>query len=188
MSAKGLRIVDRHILDIIGVDGPLSRADIVMRSGLPRSTVTDTVGRLTKLGLVIEAVRQIPIGARGGRPSNVVALAGVDGYLGVIRFAHSRFDAGVCKMPGEIAAMHKSATPFKDVRSGVEAGASLLEKALADVGLRLSDLSDVVVAMPTPVRREDAPEQMRSEADHVARRVAERIDGLAQQLPIGGSR
>ena len=175
-------MVDRHILDIIGADGPLSRADIVMRSGLPRSTVTDTVGRLTKLGLVIEAVRQNPTGSRGGRPSNVVALAAVDGYLGVIRFAHSRFDAGVCKMAGEIASMHKSATLFKDVKSGVEAGVSLLEKALADVGLRLPDLTEVVVSMPTPVRREDAPEQMRSEADGITSGTPKLPDWVSADL------
>jgi len=61
-----------HVLRLVHLDGPLSRAVITARTGLNRSTVGDLVTELTGAGLVLE--REPIAQGRVGRPSPVVQI------------------------------------------------------------------------------------------------------------------
>lgn len=61
-----------HVLRLVHVDGPLSRAVITARTGLNRSTVGDLVTELAGAGLVLE--REPAAQGRVGRPSPVVQI------------------------------------------------------------------------------------------------------------------
>ncbi|WP_242497787.1 ROK family transcriptional regulator [Microbacterium protaetiae] len=61
-----------HVLRLVHLNGPLSRAIITARTGLNRSTVGDLVTELTGAGLVLE--REPAAHGRVGRPSPVVDI------------------------------------------------------------------------------------------------------------------
>lgn len=73
-AAPGVRTANAsRLVRELHVAGPLTRSEMVARSGLNRSTVGAIVGELAGAGVVVESAASAPSG--NGRPSHVVALA-----------------------------------------------------------------------------------------------------------------
>src|SRR4051812_42938638 len=91
------------LLSLLADQGPMSRAELSRRTGLPLSTVVDVAGRLIEDGLVREEM-----GARTGRvgrPASVLRLtAAPPGAVGVLTMARGGVQAGVISTDGRVRA------------------------------------------------------------------------------------
>jgi predicted NBD/HSP70 family sugar kinase len=182
MPSLALRPSDRHLVTVLGWHGELSRSQLAMLSGLPRSTITDAVARLQRHGIVTEraagtraagtrAAGGIDGHAKSGRPPKLLGLAAPPGLVGVIALTHESLQAGVLGFDGTLHATELVAEyqhePGKDL---VEPGLALLGRAMsAAAGTGASagggagtgaphQLACVVVGMPMPIARGYSPQ------------------------------
>src|SRR5262245_21430505 len=84
------RLNERQVLRVIQAEGPLSRAEVVRRSGLSAPTVSKAVASLLAAGLLEESAA---VGPSRGRPAPILRLASERvQVLGVV------IDAGHCEV------------------------------------------------------------------------------------------
>jgi predicted NBD/HSP70 family sugar kinase len=161
-----LRPSDRQLVAVLSQHGELPRSQLALLSGLPRSTITDSVARLQRHGIVVERSEADPGGrARSGRPPKLLALAAPPGLVGVIALTHESLQAGVLGFDGTLLATELVAQYQHEPGKGlVEPGLALLGQAMRAIGPAgpvgpigpagpASDLACVVVGMPMPVPR-----------------------------------
>jgi predicted NBD/HSP70 family sugar kinase len=151
VSSRRLRLSDRQLLATLRRHGKLSRDQLVLLSGLPRSTVTDALARLRKHGIVVEqAMPRTP--GRAGRPAKLLALGAPAGLVGVIALTHQTLQAAVTDMDGTVHARRLVEPYAYDADAGLPGpGMALLDQALRDVSRTPADLACAVVGVPMPV-------------------------------------
>lgn len=103
-----------QLLNLIHSRGPISRADLSKLSGLSKPTVSEQVGRLLRLGAVIET-GQGESGEHGGKRPTLVSfnatagrVAGVDVGSGMMRFALADLEGRVIRQAQVPASADKS--------------------------------------------------------------------------------
>ena len=139
------------IFDLIRRGGPLSRAQLVRRTALSKSTVSLHVDRLLKLGIVMEQARQTDSGP--GRRSLLRFAAGRGTVVG-IELGVTSIDVAVCTLEAEVIS---SASEPLDIGSGpvavLERAYQIIDQLLADVGEGTAPLVGIGIGLPGPVNR-----------------------------------
>jgi predicted NBD/HSP70 family sugar kinase len=163
-DAPPLRPSDRQLLATLRQHGDLHRSQLTRLSGLPRSTITDSVLRLQRSGMVVERPAPATAGTRTGRPPKLLALAAPSGYVAVLALTHGTLQAGVLGFDGTLHARRSVDARVHDLPDGiVEPGLALLDQALADIAGSRDALTCAVVGLPMAVvpgrgRAEPAPQ------------------------------
>ena len=147
-----LRPSDRQLLEVLRHRGDMDRVGLARLSGLPRSTVTDSVARLHKLGLVLESTRPAAAKKRPGRPASVIAIAPPAGVIGVLWLTHESLHAGVLGLDGTLHARH-ALDPYAHSSTSPLAGpgVALLNEALAATPRTMGEMRCLIVGMPMPI-------------------------------------
>jgi predicted NBD/HSP70 family sugar kinase len=140
---------DHQIIAVLSRHGELSRGRLASLSGMPRSTITDAVARLERLGIVVERAIAASERPRAGRPPRVLALAAPPGLVGVVALTHESLQAGVLGFDGTL----RSRRQIEIYQHGVgrqlsEEGLELLGQAITGVS---GELACVIVGMPMPI-------------------------------------
>lgn len=143
------------MLAVLQAGGAVSRADLMRRTGLSRSTVSSLVRHLVEHGLVRESAdRGTPHNGRGGRPPTLLELipssalvVGVDLGHRHVRVALARLDSQVVE---EQAIDHDVDT---DPAETLDRVAGLVERLLDAHGSSLADVRGVGMGVPGPVDR-----------------------------------
>lgn len=153
MRQTGVREANlSHVLRLVHLDGPLSRAVITARTGLNRSTVGDLVTELTGVGLVLE--REPTAQGRVGRPSPVVQID----PRPVVIAANPEVDALTLAAIGLDHGIRARARIERDDLLGPAETAELIARqieAWSDGELADARMLSVGVAVPGPVRAAD---------------------------------
>ncbi|MGH3410043.1 MAG: ROK family protein [Streptosporangiaceae bacterium] len=146
-----LRPSDRQLVATLRRHGQLPRDRLARLSGLPRSTVTDSLTRLRSQGIVTEQAMPRPTG-KAGRPAKLLALAAPAGLVGVIALTHQTLQAAVAGMDGTLHA-RRGIDPYGGGSGpGLAADAiALLDQALSDIQRSRADLIRAVAGLPMPI-------------------------------------
>ncbi|MFT4084455.1 MAG: ROK family transcriptional regulator [Nocardioides sp.] len=143
-SAKAVRAVRSALT----AHGPLSRAELIERTGLARSTVARTVQTLLDHGELRETEPRSTAGR--GRPPALVTFAGDVEIVGFLGLSHSELRAVVLTHEGEVVAERR--TPFDSLSresDPISVGAGLLDEAVADLGGGYAaEVSAIAFGMP----------------------------------------
>jgi predicted NBD/HSP70 family sugar kinase len=141
-----LRPSDRQLVATLRRHGRLARL-----SGLPRSTVTDSLTRLRSQGIVTEQAMPRPTG-KAGRPAKLLVLSAPAGLVGVIALTHQTLQAAVAGMDGTLHA-RRGIDPYGGgAGPGLAADAiALLDQALSDINGSRADLIRAVAGLPMPI-------------------------------------
>jgi predicted NBD/HSP70 family sugar kinase len=158
-EALTLRPSDRQLLELLGHHGEIDRAGLAWLSGLPRSTVTDSVARLQQHGLVLERAEPAAARKRPGRPRSLLVLAPPPGVIGVVSLTHESLHAGVLGWDGTLHSQRAldPYTPDSSLTLDVP-GLDLLNQAVAATPHTLGEIKCLIVGMPLPV----SPDQDRA--------------------------
>lgn len=147
-----LRPSDRHLLDVLRDYGETDRAELARLSGLPRSTVADSVTRLHQYGLLLERPRPSATRTGRGRPPSVLVLAPPAGVIGVLWLAKDSLHAGVLGLDGTLHARCALDPYAYDSSFRVtEPGLALVTQALGAAARAMGDMRCLIVVMPMPV-------------------------------------
>jgi predicted NBD/HSP70 family sugar kinase len=146
-----LRPSDRQLVATLRRHGQLPRHRLALLSGLPRSTVTDSLIRLRSQGIVTEQAMPRPTG-KAGRPAKLLALAAPAGLVGVIALTHQTLQAAAAGMDGTLHA-RRGIDPYGGGSGpGLAADAiALLDQALSDIHRSRADLIRAVAGLPMPI-------------------------------------
>lgn len=151
-----LRPSDRQLLEVLRQHGELDRGELARLSGMPRSTVTDTIGRLARHGLVAERARPAAARTGAGRPPSLLALAPPTGLAGFVWLTHESLHAGVLSFDGTLQARRSIDAYAYDSSARIAGpGLQLLSEALRQAAQTHAELRCVVVGMPMPVSPAD---------------------------------
>lgn len=145
-----LRLTDRRLLELLERFGALPRSDLGTRSGLPRTTVTDSVNRLSRLGLVVEDAAPARPGTTGRRPK-LVDLVRRDGSIAVFAFSHLFFRVGVVGLDGTVRAARQVDVALHELTDGPGRSLEALDATLAETGLPRASLEAAVISVPMPL-------------------------------------
>jgi predicted NBD/HSP70 family sugar kinase len=148
-----------ELLTLVECYGPLTRAELASRSGLPRTTVTGLVADLIGRGQVTEqAGTAQEHGA--GRPPRTLASSGPPALVGVLSCGRSGIEAALATYAGQIVARMSSPAASR-MATGIDAitgpGSELVEAMLG--GVR-GQLSRVVISLARPVGRGESAEML----------------------------
>ncbi|MFF4100498.1 ROK family protein [Streptomyces sp. NPDC001903] len=139
-----LRVMnDRAALDLLLEHGPLSRTRIGRLTGLSKPTASQLLARLEAAGLVVAS------GTAGGRPGPNAQLYGVNpraAHVAGLDVTPGGIVAAVADLTGEVIGGHE--LPYTEGTGAVERVTRALGGAVADAGLRRSDVHRVVIATP----------------------------------------
>ena len=146
-----LRPSDRQLVATLRRHGQLPRDRLARLSGLPRSTVTDSLTRLRSQGIVVEQAMPRPTG-KAGRPAKLLALAAPAGLVGVIALTHQTLQAAVAGMDGTLHAQRRVDPYCGGAGPSLAPDAvALLDQALGDIQRTRGDLTRAVAGLPMPV-------------------------------------
>jgi len=102
MNAPDMRSINGiQLLNLIHSRGPISRADLSKLSGLSKPTVSEQVGRLLRLGAVIET-GQGEAGESGGKRPTMVAFNATDGKVAGIDIGADQIRLAIADLEGRI--------------------------------------------------------------------------------------
>lgn len=136
-------------LEFIRRDGPQSRPDLAIKTGLGRTALTQRLTVLQEAGLVMEGEYGESTGGRNPRLLRLNASAGL--ILG-LELGATSFTVGVTDLDGSVLALRNAVC---EIASGPEPVLSRVEKVLKDMlaEARLSqgDVWGVGVGLPGPV-------------------------------------
>jgi predicted NBD/HSP70 family sugar kinase len=152
-----------ELLVLIECYGPLTRAELVGFSGLPRTTVTGLVTDLIRRGQVTEqaGADQEPgtgrerMAQRAGRPARTLTSSGPPTLVGVLSCSRSGIEAALVTYAGRIvarASRRAAARMAADLDAIAGPGSDLVEAMLAEAGCVREQLGRVVISLARPVR------------------------------------
>ena len=139
-----------HVLDCIRRFEPVSRIEIVDRTGLSRGTVSTIVGELLEEGLVREAPSEASGVQSRGRPRTPLEINPNAAFVVGAKFSMHQLSISVTNLRADpLAAM---VLPIRGRRQDPEAVAGILEDgvraAVANAGLKLADIRGLGVGLP----------------------------------------
>jgi predicted NBD/HSP70 family sugar kinase len=130
--------------------GPVTRAELTVLAGLPRTTVTGIVGDLLRRGVVVE--RHAPAALRaGGRPPKALSLAGPPRLVGMLSCGEGIITASLLTYSGRVISRRSTMiapAACRDLRALAEPAGELLEALLGPVPGRR--VATVVLGVPGP--------------------------------------
>jgi len=137
------------VIGLLGRSAPLSRAEIVDRTGLSRSTVSAVVKELLADGAVEEARAGEPAG--GGRPPSLLTLAGAPGVLVGVDIGHRHVRAVVADLAATVLS-ERLAEVDVDQSSAValDVAADLAAACLEEAGIPTGGDRVVAVGLGVP--------------------------------------
>jgi predicted NBD/HSP70 family sugar kinase len=132
--------------------GPLSRSELVRRTGLTRSAIRVLTGQLAAAGLVTEG--QAPPLGSPGRPSHLVRLVPGGAVVLALEIAVDSSAAAVVGLDGDVEGWVRRERTVSDDPAERAAGlAALAARALGDRSM--DEVVGIAVAVPGVVRRRD---------------------------------
>jgi predicted NBD/HSP70 family sugar kinase len=145
---------ERAVLAALRVHDRLSRTELARLSGLPKTTVTGVVGRLLRLGVVVEHAGNGDGQGRAGRPAAGLALAGPAGRVAVFSLTHVWLRLAVAGFDGTVLARRDMPIDRpRDARRVLDAGVALLDELLTEADLSRQAITCAVVGVPAPYDR-----------------------------------
>lgn len=149
---QALRPSDRQLLAVLRRHGELRRSQLAGLSGLPRSTITDSVARLMRSGSVVERPVHAAREAQTGRPPKLLALAAPSGLVGVLSLTHGSLQAGILGPNGTVHARRAIGADVRDLADEfVKPCLALLDQALDEISFNRDALICAVIGLPLPV-------------------------------------
>jgi predicted NBD/HSP70 family sugar kinase len=149
-----------ELLALIECYGPLTRAQLISLSGLPRTTVTGLAADLIGRGQVTEqAGTAQEHGA--GRPPRTLASSGPPALVGLLSCGRSGIEAALATYAGEILARESSPAASRmatDIDAITGPGSDLIEAMLGSA--RGGQLSRVVISLARPVSRDESADML----------------------------
>lgn len=143
------------VISTIEQTGALSRADLMRRTGLSRSTVSSLVVQLLDQGVLVERLdRGTPYKGRSGRPPILLELATLTGVVAGIDVGHRHVRVALAR-PDSTIVLERSVALDVDDSPGesMDRVATLLDELLAESGHELSDVRGAGLGIPGPVDR-----------------------------------
>ena len=139
-----------HVLDCIRRFEPVSRIEIVDRSGLSRGTVSTIVGELLEDGLVHEAPSQAQGVQSRGRPRTLLQMNANAAFVVGVKISMHQLSISVTNLRADpLAAL---ILPIRARRLDPDTVAAILEDgvraAVANADLKLSDIRGLGVGLP----------------------------------------
>ncbi len=139
-----------HVLDCIRRFEPVSRIEIVDRSGLSRGTVSTIVGELLEDGLVHEAPSQAGGVQSRGRPRTLLQMNANAAFVVGVKISMHQLSISVTNLRADpLAAL---ILPIRARRLDPDTVAAILEDgvraAVANADLKLSDIRGLGVGLP----------------------------------------
>ena len=146
-----------ELLALIECYGPLTRAELAGRSGLPRTTATGLVTDLIRRGQITEqpGTDHERTAQRAGRPARTLRLSGPPTLVGVLSCSRSGIEAALVTYAGRIvarASRRAAARMAADLDAIAGPGSDLVEAMLAEAGCVREQLGRVVISLARPVR------------------------------------
>ena len=145
----GLSPNERLLTGLLECWGPITRAELAVLAGLPRTTVTGIVSDLLRRGVVVE--QHVPGERSAGRPPKALSLAGPSRLVGVLSCGEDIITASLLSFPGQVIARRSSTiapAACLDLRALAEPAGQLLEAVLGPVPARR--VAAVVLGVPGP--------------------------------------
>lgn len=155
-APAGPRVENRRsVFDTLMRSGPLSRAEVIARTGLSRSTVSAIVRDLLDEGLVEEGAEHTvsaPSARRHGRPPTLLSVVGAPGVLVGVDVGHRHVRVVVADLAGRpqverflaIEVDHDAATVLDHV-------ASLVREGLTQADVTAERVLGVGLGVPGPI-------------------------------------
>ena len=139
-----------HVLDCIRRFEPISRTEIVARSGLSRGTVSGIVGELVEEGLVRETAVEERGAAARGRPRILLQMNPDGAFVVGVKISMHQLSIMVANLRADpLAAL---ILPIRSSRLGADAIAAIIEDgvraAVAKAALSISEIRGVGVGLP----------------------------------------
>ena len=141
-----------RVLEVVREVGEVSRAELVVMTGLSRSTIANVTAELLERGLVIE---RAPSGSRRpgrGRPGSVVALRADAGIAVGAAVDREQIRVAVVDLAAEVLAQGRQPIePAADGLAVLELAARLIRDVLAEAGKDVTRVIGVGLGLPGPV-------------------------------------
>jgi transcriptional regulator of PTS gene len=139
-----------HVLDFIRRFEPISRTELVERSGLSRGTVSAIVGELLDEGLAHEAPSDGGAAASRGRPQIRLRMNPNAAFVVGVKISMHQLSISVTNLRADpLAAL---ILPIRSRRLGAETVAAILEDgvraAVVKAGLQISDIRGIGIGLP----------------------------------------
>jgi predicted NBD/HSP70 family sugar kinase len=146
----------RLILDELRGETALTRAELVDRTGLSRSSVSGVVTELLSAGLVTERTIDPVRGSRGpGRPAVGVSLTARAGLVAAVDFGHSHLSVAVADLSVRVLSEHTVAFDVAGSKdAALRAAHDQIRSALAPLS-ESRTLTAVGMGVPAPVLASD---------------------------------
>lgn len=146
--AAGRDLSRSAVLNLLGTQGPISRADIARTLGLSPAAVTQITRRLLDQGLA-QHVAQAK--SNGGRPGELIGLVGSSGRALGVKLAADHLTIVNVRLDGQM--LSSESVPFDPTRPGaLHLLGNLLSERVATQDDSLPPLLGVGVAAPGTVR------------------------------------
>ncbi|MDI6911565.1 ROK family transcriptional regulator [Nocardioides sp.] len=141
------------VIAIIEQAGSLSRADLMRRTGLSRSTVSSLVVQLIEQGVLVERLdRGTPYKGRSGRPPILLELATLTGVVAGIDVGHRHVRVALARPDSTIVLERSVILDVDDSpRESMDRVATLLDELLAESGHQREDVRGSGLGIPGPV-------------------------------------
>ena len=145
----------RSITALLAGEGPMSRAELVRRTGLSRTTVSTLVADLISGGSVVETTdRGRPHKGGSGRPPLLVALSTPSGGVAGVDIGHRHVRVAIGDRRGIVLAEETDAVDVdEDGAEALDRAARMVRQALRTAGLEREDLQAVGMCVPAPLDR-----------------------------------
>jgi predicted NBD/HSP70 family sugar kinase len=137
-----------HILQMIR-ERPISRAEIARATGLARSTVSQRIGGLLELGIVVE---EGDVRSTGGRPATALRLNPAGGVVLTADLGANHDRLAVSDLAGRVLAEHTAERP---IAQGPELILGWVRDnflaQLAQLGLGADRVTGIAIGVPGPI-------------------------------------
>jgi predicted NBD/HSP70 family sugar kinase len=157
MQISGKPQLNRQInaslaLGLIQQEGPLSRADLVKRTGLRATSVSAIVEHLIERGLIVETGRGV---STGGRQPIMLELNPVGRYAAGIEIAEDALNGVIVDLSGRAIATGRNGLGDTKPETVVKKSRALLDGLCKRAKVDLRKLAGVGVAVPGIVSRDE---------------------------------
>ncbi|WP_042402595.1 ROK family transcriptional regulator [Streptacidiphilus carbonis] len=138
-------INDRAALELLLEQGPLSRSQLGVLTGLSKPTASQLLARLESAGLVV------PVGTTAGRPGPGAQLYEINPEAAFVAGLHVnpwRIRVAIADITGAVVGEYRLATPGRHAAGTVERVREAVSAAADAAGLDRSVLKQVVIGTP----------------------------------------
>ncbi|MGW0064427.1 ROK family transcriptional regulator [Streptosporangium sandarakinum] len=152
------RVHEEAVLDNLRTSGALSRAELMARTGLSRTTLFAIISDMIEQGAIVET-RGSEAGPRGrGRPAAQVRLNPEAGQLIGLELARQQVRVAVANVSHQIVATDAMDLPRDgDLDAQAEIAVSLVRRVVRERGVRLSALEAIGLGIVGVVDDPDVP-------------------------------